>query len=103
MEKYVPNSRAVYPIVLTVVMALLLWLPAQSSAAGCTITWVGDVDGNWFGGTSGSNTNWCGDMFPGASDHACLGDAAAPYTVQLNGSARQSVITRSMPMPPSGW
>ncbi len=46
---------------LLVAMAVLLSLSAGSRAAGCTITWVGDVDANWYGGTSGMNTNWDDD------------------------------------------
>jgi hypothetical protein len=57
--------------------------PGSSRASGCTITWVGDVNGDWFGGTSGANTNWSDDTFPDAADHACLNNLGGPYTVTL--------------------
>ena len=43
--------------------------------------------GNWYGGTSGDDTNWDDDTFPDAGDHACLNPLADPYTVSLRSSA----------------
>jgi hypothetical protein len=68
-------------------------VPSSSRASGCTITWTGDVNGDWFGGTSGSNTNWNDDTFPNASDHVCLNTLAGPYTVTLGSSANVNHFT----------
>ena len=45
--------------------------PGVSRAAGCTITWVGDVDGAWTT-SGGGNTNWTEDRLPNASDQVCI-------------------------------
>ena len=55
-------------------------LPGTASASGCTITWVGDVNDDWFGGTSPTDTNWDDNTFPDGSDHVCVNSG----TVQLN-------------------
>ena len=36
----------------------LVWTPDSGRASGCTITWVGDVNGDWFGGSAPTDTNW---------------------------------------------
>lgn len=46
-------------------MAGLFLLTLLSHAAdGATLTWLGDVNANWNGGTSGSNTNWISNTLP---------------------------------------
>ncbi len=70
-------------------MALLaaVAFAASSRASGCTITWVGDVDGNWHGSDGPSDTNWDDDTLPGAGDHVCLNTLGAPYSVTLGANA----------------
>ncbi len=53
--------------------ALLVSLPGASRAAGCTITWVGDVDSGWTT-SDGGDTNWTDDRLPNGSDVVCIDD-----------------------------
>src|SRR4051812_31881890 len=63
----------------------VLGLPGSSRAAGCTITWVGDVNGNWYGGTSGADTNWSNNLYPSTTDDVCINNTGAqPVTVDGN-------------------
>lgn len=67
------------------ILFVLVVLTGSSRAAGCTITWVGDVNGNWYGGTSGSDTNWDNNLFPTATDDVCINNTGAqPVTVDGN-------------------
>ncbi|ADB16019.1 autotransporter-associated beta strand repeat protein [Pirellula staleyi DSM 6068] len=45
-----------------------------------TLTWVGDVDGNWNGGISGTNTNWDSNTLPQDGDVLVFPAAAANFT-----------------------
>lgn len=46
-------------------MLVLAWAAPTHSA---TLTWLGDVDSAWGGGTSGSNTNWVSNTLPVSND-----------------------------------
>ena len=72
---------------LVATLVALVWLPSVTRAApSCSITWVGDVDGAWYGGALGS-TNWSNDEFPNSEDHVCLlNDQGGPYAVTLDTS-----------------
>ncbi len=37
-------------------------------ASAATLTWLGDIDSSWSGGTSGSNTNWVSNTLPSDGD-----------------------------------
>ena len=67
------SSRGTLPVGgLAVLIAATVVARQARSASGCTITWIGDVNADWFGGTSPSNTNWDDDTFPDTSDHVCV-------------------------------
>jgi hypothetical protein len=76
--------RVLGALALTAAALIALAGPLESShASGCTTTWVGDVNGDWYGGTSGVNTNWSDNAFPDDTDHACLNNLGSPYTVTM--------------------
>ncbi len=58
---------------------------AQGQGPACTISWVGDVNDNWYG-TGANGTNWTSDRIPNDQDFACLDNQASPYTVRIAGS-----------------
>jgi VCBS repeat-containing protein len=74
-------------VLAVLILGALAHPDAADAAPACTITWVGDVDNDWNGsqnfGQPTQNTNWSGNRFPNADDHACLENDAAPYTVRL--------------------
>ena len=62
-----------------------------ASANTCTISWVGDVDDRWYGGTE-TDTNWREDRLPGAGDHVCISPGA---TVRISSPVTIGALTTS--------
>ncbi len=57
-----------------------------------TLTWVGDVDGNWGTGTAGVSTNWSGDALPADGD-TLIFDAAGLNLTQTNNTTALNSYT----------
>jgi hypothetical protein len=71
--------RALLIVLLGLAAPIALGTGDASALGPCTITWVGDVDGDWKTNAAG-NTNWSTDALPAAGDTVCL-PAASVVTV----------------------
>lgn len=65
---------------------------AVFSVHAAVVTWTGDVDNDWLGGTAGVDTNWDTDSFPAAGDDVLIDLSAA--LVELNADLTASVFNR---------
>lgn len=54
-----------FAFILSLSLAHSITFPAAHAA---TLTWLGDVNASWGAGTSGSETNWAGNMLPKNND-----------------------------------